>query len=218
MKNKNTAVDNASSSLHAGDTAKNMVQDFNEAVKALGETKNALEREIIDLRKEMENLNKERDAFEIDLAQSREVSEIAMSAKAAEEEKQDALKKNQELRSYLDSAAEKINALNMKFAEEANEVKRLRARIETLEAEKISLVKEKENIQSKISGMNDMITEQDFKTRNLTLQLETSQDDKKSMERELDSTKKALDEIQKTMIAIKDKMRRGDLNETLQTT
>jgi chromosome segregation ATPase len=218
MKKKNTAVDNSSPSFHTENTAIDIVQDFNETVKVLGEAKNSLEREIIDLRKEMENLYKEKDMVETDLCRSKEVSEIAMSAKASEDEKQDALKKNQELRSYLDSAAEKIKSINIKFAEEANEVKRLQARIEALETEKISMVKDTENLRSKMLGMKDMITEQDFKIRNLALQLETSQDDKKSLEKELASTKKALDDIQKSMASIKDKMRMGDINKTLQAT
>ena len=198
-----------------GDSARDIIQEFDETVKSLGDARNSLEQDIRDLRNELEDLKREKDVLDIDLNQSRDASGVAMAAKAAEDEKLDALKKNQELRSYLDSAAEKIKSFEMKSVEEQNEVKRLKSRIDALEEEKVSLVKERENLNSKTLSMNDMITEQDFKIKTLKLEVETSKDDKKNIEIELQSTKTALDDIQKSMIAIKDKIKSGDLDSVL---
>lgn len=218
MKNQSIVSDNSSLSLSKGESAGSILQDFSETIKALGETRNSLEREIMSLRGELENLNKEKDMLDTGLGQSREASEIAITAKAAEEEKQDALLKNQELRSYLDSAADKIRALDLQFAEEVNEVKRLHARVDALETEKVSLVKEGGDLQSQLRETNNVVTEQDFNIKNLSSQIKAFESDKKNLEQELVSTKNAQDEIQKLMASLKTKMRRGDLDGTFLST
>jgi len=208
MNNSNIEIDKYSPLISPDNSATNIIREFNDSIQALGETRNTLEREIIDLRDEFEILKKEKSLLEIDLGQSKEVYEIAIAANASEQEKFDALKKNQELRSYLDSASEKIKSLDMKITEESNNSRRLQTRINELESEKINLVKERDQLQSKILGLNDLITEQDYKVKSLNLQLETAQDSKESTEKELISTKKALDEIQNSMDLIKNKMRK----------
>lgn len=215
MKNKSISLDNFSPLQPKNESTTNILQDFNETIRALGEAKNMLEREITSLRDELENINKEKDVLEIDLRQSREASEIAITAKAAEEEKQDALLKNQELRSYLDSAADKIKELDLQCAEETNEVRRLHARIEALEIEKVSLIKEKGDLQSQKMEMNNIIVEQNFRIDNLSSQIKASESDKRNLEQELVSNKSAQDEIQKLMLSVKNKMRRGDLDGTI---
>lgn len=214
MENKSIASDNFSPSQSKFENAKSILQDFNDTLKTLGETKNLLEYEITSLRNELGNLAKEKDILETDFGESREASEIAITAKAAEEEKQDALLKNQELRSYLDSAADKIKAMDLQIAEEVNEIKRLHARAEALETEKVSRIKENGDLQSQIQEMNNTIAEQDFNIRNLSMRIETLESDKKNLGEELTSTKNAQDEIQKLMASVKNKMRRGGLDET----
>lgn len=206
MNKKNTSVQNFEPSSYAGGGAQSIFKDFNDAVRALGSTKDSLEHEITDLRGEVDNLKKERVILEADMGEAREASELAMMAKAAEEEKQDALKKNQELRSFLDSAADTIKGFRIKIAEESNEIKRLGTRIKQLESEKISLVKERGELQAEMRRRDETIREQDWKARNLALQLESSCNDEKSVESELASTKKALKEIQDSMLSLKDKV------------
>lgn len=217
MKKKNIENGHSVSPIHTGGGVENIIQEFNDVIKTLGETKDFLEREIVDMRKEVGNLGKEKSVLEADLDQSRDTSEIAMAAKASEEEKRDAIKKNQELRSYLESAADQIKVLDMNLAKETNEMKRLEGRIETLESEKISLVKEKESCQSKVLGMNDIILEQDYKIKNLNLHAESLKDDKTILEKEVISSRKSQDEIQKSLNSIKDKLKWSELKETHQT-
>ncbi len=149
----------------------------------------------------------------MDFAKTQEVSEMAMTARAAEEEKQDALIRNQELKSYLDSAAGTIKDLEMKLIETDRAIKRKSNRVESLEKEKASFVNEREDLKANMFRVRDMLKEQDLKIKNLTINLETSEDDRKFLKSELDSTRQALDDIQKSMLSIKEKMRKGYLQE-----
>jgi len=204
------AQDALSSSGMAG-MIKGGLEDFNQAIRSLAETRKSLEGDVTGLTGEIERLKREKAMFETDLAKAKEVSEAVMAARVAEEEKQDVLERNQELKSYLDSAADMIKGLEMKLAGEKNEVKRLHGRMEALEKEKLSAAKEKEQIALKAIRMSDMIKEQDLKMKELTIKLETQEDDKRSLEKELESTKKTLDEIQSSMVSIKEKMKKGGL-------
>ncbi len=206
MNKKMTSMKSFTPSSYSEGEAKNIVEDFNDAVRALGSAKDSLERDITDLRGELDNLRKERVMLEADVEVSRDASEIAMTATAAEEDKQDALKKNQELRSYLDSAADTIKNSKITIAEKSNEVKRLETRIKQLESDNISLVKEREELLAQMRKMNDTVREQEWKTRNAALQSESAKEDKKSVENELAATQKALKEIQDSMHSLKDKV------------
>ncbi|MEE8360152.1 MAG: hypothetical protein V3S04_04430 [Candidatus Omnitrophota bacterium] len=192
--------------------AGDILKEFNEAVRALADTKNALERDVTNLRDELEKIQRERVVLEADFGKTNDISEIAMAAKAAEEEKQDVLMRNQELKSYLDSAADTIKGFEIRLAEGDNEIKRLRRRVESFEQEKSILFKEREDLKAKAIRMNDMIREQDLKIKDLTIKSETQEDDKRYLESELESTKKTLNEIQESMVSIKDKMTRGQFN------
>jgi len=205
----NISIDKFSPPPNTGKSAKNMIQEFNAAVQELAQTKNSLKSEVGALKDELSNLRKERDILETDMGQVRELSDIAMAAKASEEEKQDALKKNQELRSYLDSAADKIKSLDIQFDREHNEVRRLQNRIDLAEKEKAALLRDREDFQIKMSGMDNMLREQDYQIKSLNLKLVTAEDDKINLENEHASTKKAMGDIQKSMDEIKDKMRKG---------
>lgn len=215
MDKEKSVILSSSSSSNMVDMVKGTLEDFNQAIKSLAETRKSLERDVTVLTDEREKLKKDRSVLEVDIIRAQEVSMSAVIAKAAEEEKQDALKRNQELRSYLDSAADTIKSLGMKLVEGDSEIKRLHKRIELLKEEKLSLVKEKENIQAEMLRMNDMLSEQDLKLKELTAKLDRSGDDRKFLESELESTKQTLDEIQKSMVSIKEKMRRSYLNPSL---
>ncbi len=211
-----TIIQSSSSSSNMADMVKGTFEEFNQAIKSLAETRKSLERDIIAMRNEMTELKRDRSVLEADTARVQDVSEAAMSAKSAEEEKQDALKRNQELKSYLDSAAGIIKNLQTKLIEGDGEIKRLHSRIEFLEKEKLSFIKEREEIKAKMFRMNDMFNEQDLKIKELTIKLETSQDDRRFLENELESTKQTLDEIQKSMVSIKEKMRKSYLDPSLE--
>lgn len=199
------------------DMIKETLEDFNQAIHSLSETRKTLERDVTFLREEMDSLKKERSVLEMDVTTAQDASEVAMTAKAAEEEKQDALIRNQELKSYLDSAAGTIKDLEMKLIEKDREIKRMNSRVESLEKEKASLMNEREDLKTNMFRVRDMLKEQDLKIKSLTINLESSEDDRKFLTSELESTRQALDDIQKAMLSIKEKMRKGYLQELPQT-
>jgi len=209
MGKKDTSIQDSLRSPDTAGAAKEILKEFNEAVRSLADAKNSLERDITNLRGELEELKKKRAVLETDIGKTEDLSEIAMAAKAAEEEKQDALKKGQELRSYLDSAADTIKGFEMKLAGGGSEIKRLRGRIGSLEGEKSSLLKEREDLKAKVFGMNDIMSQKDLKIKDLAIKLEAQKDDKRCLESELESTRKTMDEIQKSMVSIKEKMSRS---------
>ncbi len=214
MNKEITSTKSVTPPSYAGGEAQNIVKDFGDAVNALGVTKDSLEQEITDLREELDALKRERVVLDADMGEAREASEIAMAARASEEEKQDALKKNQELRSYLDSAGDTIKGFEIKVAEESNAVRRLENRVNQLESEKISLVKERGELQAEMRRRDDITREQDWKIKNAAHQLESARDDKESVEAELASTRKALREIQDSMLSLKGKVRESHVAAT----
>jgi len=208
MVKKDSDINNPSPGKNMPNMTKDILKDFNESVKSMVNTRKSLERDIDTLRNEIEALKRDKALIDTDIGKTKEVSEIAMAAKAAEEEKQDALKRNHELRSYLDSAADTIKDLRIRLAQVNNEVKRLNSRINTLEGEKLSIFEEKEKLHVRTVRMEDMIREQDLKIKELSIKLETQQDEKTVFEAELEATRKTLDEIQKSMITVNDKVKK----------
>ena len=188
---------------------KDTVDDFNKAIKSLAETKRSIEQEIITLKSEMDRLEKDKSVLETDIARAGEASEIAMAMRAAEQEKHDTLRRNQELKSYLDSAADTIKGLSMKLTEAESESKRSRSAMISLEKEKSSALKENMESGTKMVNMKDMLKEQDLKIKESTITIESLEEDKKILEKQLKSTREILEGIQKSTISIKDRVRRS---------
>ncbi len=188
---------------NVADMTKGMITDFDKTIRLLAQTRKALEKDISALRGECARIREDKAALELDIGKAKEASEISMAATVAEEEKQDALKKNQELRAYLDSAGDAIKELRKKLAEADAEIKRDKARIDILEKDKTQLVKEKDHLGSNLSRMSDMIKEQGLSINELTMKLQAAENDKVTLRKQCEMTKKTMDDIQQSMASVR---------------
>lgn len=211
MEKQNPTIQSLTPDSNIADMTRGMIEDFDQTVRSLSETRRSIEKDIASLRCECEKIKEDKAALEIDIGRAKELSDIVMAARVAEEEKEDTLKKNQELRAYLDSARDTIKEHRAKLAEADGEIKRVNTRIDLLEKEKLQLLKEREPFQVRMTKMNDMIKEQGLKIRELTMKLEASEEDKRSLRDQLDSTKKTLDGIQQSMASVRERMRSSTL-------